>query len=266
MAKEKEQKKKLIRVKGFKLERDMQKYLPKKFARFCFVSAPDTDRRQVTRFVSCRNCLHDYISMSIGVKPGGFTANAPIDLEKLRMLVQIGLDEEPKHQDIESYKERVFSAKRAINLIESKLGWESSTITTVVHEYFKPVWLITGPSNWMKSPAMLSLFTLVVRFIVLAKGIEASSTKELFEKMKESALKISNYKESEDVLACADKLEVLLENFNDIIREDPKDTYAITAGNELSFHHTGSITSLCEFGSNDRHANEKFKALWDTQK
>jgi hypothetical protein len=264
----KQKSKKLLRITGLKTEQPYADKGYENFARFSFMSSPSNGRKQCTVFQSCRDFLHEMYGTAINVSntyPKDRIIQ-PIDQTKLRVLVQIGLGgKDPSDTNIEKAKQRVFSAKRAINLIEDKLDWPNSTITTVVHEYFKPVWLITGSVKWQNHPSMLSLFTLIVRFIAANGEVEAKTTKELFNQLQKMCCDEKHTKKDADLMIqCVDKLEELLSNYSGIIREDPALNYHLKFPG--GFHYKGGIVSLCRFESSDEHANAAFKKICSKKK
>ncbi len=148
---------------------------------FSLVSAPKKGRNQVMRFVSCKAFLHDATYTHVLGKGGNgyYTKgkNPPIDMEKLRLLVATGTG------DIEAFKEKLFAAKKVVNRIEKTAGWKPSKIVTIDHSRIKrDVWLITGPKEWIRSPQMLSMITLILR-VCVRRGPVKARTKEDIEKM-----------------------------------------------------------------------------------
>jgi hypothetical protein len=64
---------------------------------------------------------------------------------------------------VKEFKDKLFNGKAALNLVENVAGWTPSKITTVVHNYYKNAWLLTGPKEWMSQPQLVSLMTWIMR-------------------------------------------------------------------------------------------------------
>ena len=174
-------KKKLLKVKaisGTKPTTQGYDNLPTSAIMFSMAGRIENDERaQCTSWAYCRETLIREVSENIkGVKSGKVKLTIDqIDPNRLRLLILF--------KNTPAFKEKLFSGKRALNLLERAAGWEGrSVITTVNHEvYDKNVWLVTGPSEWMAYPQMLSLATWILR---LATGYGPLDTTNLssFEK------------------------------------------------------------------------------------
>jgi len=148
-------------------------------------------RHQISKFVTCREelcCMpRQYIN-----KTSKYVASEKedhLDLEKFRLLMASKGNKEVR-------KRGIFSAKRVLNILEEKAGWEKSVITTVIYEPAKDanVYLLTGDKRWTMAPQMMSLATLIIR--IGWKGLGFSS--ENIEEVQTEFAKISEDEEEND--------------------------------------------------------------------
>jgi len=144
-----------------------------------FVSDEEHGRTQCTSFMTCREYLNrcalsHFVNkkFSDNYAPG---TDAPIDTNKLRLLLTTDLHDMPKGA-IAEFKQALFNAKAGINRYEELAGWKKSVICTVNHEVYKTnMWMITAPNEWMSQPQLLSMFVLLLRFMCLHPTIDTSS-------------------------------------------------------------------------------------------
>lgn len=161
------QKKKLIQVKERKGGSEGYHY-KQNATSFSLVSSPEEGRHQCTSLLTCRELLN-LTAFNARTKIRSYahdsTADAPVDFEKLRLLIV----QDPDEEDLVPFKKRLFSGKALLNRYEEKAGWKPSKITTVNHEAYDNAWLLTGPKEWMSQPQLLSIATLFIR-IMIAHG------------------------------------------------------------------------------------------------
>lgn len=90
------------------------------------------------------------------------------------------------------HKQEVFFAKRVINFIEAKYGIKKTAVSTVCLQQegskFKHFgWLFSCSNEWLDSPVMLSLFTLIIRVVMkystLSEKIYKEVTDEVIDKI-----------------------------------------------------------------------------------
>jgi hypothetical protein len=162
-------KKKLIRVDGPGLGVGGYKIHNVNFA---WVSNPDIARRQVTTLMTCREFVNRVIwAYHTGRADDHYrpdrSKGIEFDPEKMRLLVV----HDPSNFDI--FRDRLFNGKGILNIIEDKMGWERSKITTVKHSEFSNAWLITGPKEWMQNGPTMSIATMFLRIACyFGKGSE----------------------------------------------------------------------------------------------
>jgi len=172
MSEEKDVRKKLIRIKAvenlvgtYKSELNTGEGI---FFALCGPNVEETDksikcRLQISKFVSCREQLTETPRVALNKLPDTYLINSnkhTVDMDKYRLLLGVS-----GNKDLNTSKQKIFSGKRALNLLEKAAGWAPSVITTVKHEDYTNdhVWLLTGDSRWMKAPQMISLSSLILR-------------------------------------------------------------------------------------------------------
>ena len=163
---EEKKKKQLIQVKG--LPGGSSPGYSMSSINFAFVSAPTPERVQLTELMTCR----EYVLKKIWHAANNYNQkneSPPFDLLNMRLLIV----HDPS--DITKFKQRLFSGKAALNVLEKINNWESSTITTVKHSYYKNAWLLTGPSEWMSQPQLLSLSTWILRLSMMEGPLDTDN-------------------------------------------------------------------------------------------
>ena len=255
------EKKKLLRVVGWVPE-DEDVYndasYANKYPQFSMMSSPEDGRRQCFEFYSCRDYIHEMLGAHVGSKNMEHSDYEedmpPVDFTRLRLLVQYG---EKKTKD--AFKEKLFSAKRILNHYEALAGWKQSVITTVKHDKYKYVWLITGPGEWMAHPNLVSIVTLILRFAAANGPIEFTDQASL----DKAISKICKSKSKIDVCYMAtvhNKLPVIIKNYDKIFnRGSLKAAYTNTSGH--GNHPGGGIYSLCTYSSLDKDANTALRKI-----
>tara|TARA_Y100000034_G_scaffold120815_1_gene164211 strand:+ start:254 stop:1069 length:816 start_codon:yes stop_codon:yes gene_type:complete len=138
--------------------------IPKEGLEFAFLSA---DYRQVHQLVWCKDFLQDAVYAQINQKPieiYGFSFNPatcpPVSMDRTRLMVT-------------SFKDTNFGSKICNNCREflHQIEDHLKMSKTVVEKCAKTpptyrksgVWILDSSKRWMKSPPMMSLFTLLIR-------------------------------------------------------------------------------------------------------
>ena len=126
-------------------------------------------------------------------------------------------------------------------------GWSESKITSVDYKIpasdvdTKNLYLITGPANWMKSPHLISMVTLIIRVSMrTSKPIQFKTMKDLQNVWKSfAAMEIQD----SELIKSSYKFFPLLMKYNKkIFKETASEAYPADA---VSFHSPGGIVSLC---------------------
>lgn len=186
---------------------------------FSLVSSPKDGRKQIMGFMGCKAYIHDAAqSHVLGTRDYGShydkNRNPLMDMNKLRLLVGTN----PKTGILKEYKKKLFAAKRMLNLFEEAAGWKPSKITSINHSAIdEGVWLITGPKQWMRSPQMLSMVTLIIRAAVRNGPVDPKNEEEATELLKRWATNSKrNYSERCYLATCWDKLFLIAKNYKSL--------------------------------------------------
>jgi len=228
--------------KKIQVQAEENPYGPSDDVCFSLCSSPATGRKQILGWQSCKAYIHDAATAeATGDKDwgGNYTKghDPPIDMEKLRLLIGTANIEDKE------FKERLYGGKKILNLIEKAAGWDKSKIAPVeivVASYECDVYLITGPKQWMASPHMISMVTMIIRQACrsdpgIAKD-EKSATK-LFEQWSNS-----HHEDAEYFFAAWDKIFFIAKNFDKIFGGIKLATRYVPGG--VGSHGNG-IASLC---------------------
>ena len=228
---------------------------------FCWVSPMQKDRSvvQLSKFTGCKDYLHDAIHnhhccggskvsnhnhcYNPGIKP-------VMDFRRLRLLMCIS--------EKTSSQEQVWSGKRALNLLETKLGWKPTTIRTIKHPIEKQCYMLIGPSQWMRASFFLSVLTLVMRSCSYNPAFEADTWEEVEKTFagwvakngRDANILNTTYKKMYPVLSLRNKL---LKNIS------KKELWPPDIG--FGFHNPGGFQSLCRAGSYSSKINDAFNRL-----
>ena len=236
---------------------------------FAFVS-PDEEvedgfrcRRQISKFVTCREqlCevprahLHEHEENSyIPVK------TYKLDMSKTRLLVA----------GTSLCKERIFAAKKAINLLEEKVNWERTIISTVKHNSFKEkdttvkFWLFTCPEQWIRVPQMLSLLCLIIRVFnnQAPNDITINNLKDVTTFFETIATKQLGRSNDNEYMGTVRKHIIPLMSNLDTIFTEGKYRYYVPHKSELKgWVGYGGIDTFCKMATGIDDLTTKFKRL-----
>jgi len=137
---------------------------------FAFLSK---DYKQVHQLVWCKDFMQDAVYSQVNQTPVeiyGFsfdpTSCPQISLDKTRLMVTSFKDEEFRFKICKNCRE-------FLHQIEDHLKMSKTTIAKCAKApatYRKSgVWILTGSKRWMKSPPMISLYTLLIRIGLVHK-------------------------------------------------------------------------------------------------
>ncbi len=253
--------KKLLRVKGH--TNDEGGLYTNNNVQFALMSTPQGNKRvQATGFRTCRDWLHEAVRACIFKNDGYAGINSPncytyeddppIDLNKLRLLIL-------KRDANDKWKERLFIAKRIINHYEEMASWgETSKITTVHHEkYKKKVWLITGPKEWMHTPNLLSMVTLIIRAVTVSNDpIKYKTNEELIDFWKEGHFQNDNVY----IRNSYEKFPTLMRRYSEIFTLPIEKAYP-NEHDDRDFHGSGGIYNLCAYTSHNSVFNTNLQKI-----
>lgn len=225
---------------------------------FSFVSA---DNKQCHPWVKCRDFLQDAVCSTLTKKPCniyGFVfdpsneANAPVQMDKTLLLVsQQGLlniqpEKMSNHKDkLVEFESKMVAALKLINHYEEILGEAPSKVTKHKDES-KWYWLFEGPSFWIKSPALVSMYSFLIR--LGDKEIEFKTDQDLQEQYKELVdSDTSNDKDVSYLKVCRNKLHIVIEKAKEVLLDggDIDKDYFDKEITTRTMHNKGGIRSLC---------------------
>lgn len=203
-------------------------------------------RHQISSFVTCReelcemprNFLNDSSSFIAKDKEDY------LDLEKFRLLMA-------SSGNTDSRKRGLFSAKRVLNILEEKAGWEKSIITSVVYEPISECdsWLLTGDKRWTMSPQMISLATLILRLGWKGRGFSAENLEDVLKEFTKIA-KGSQDNDNRYMKACHQYIVPLMANVEKVFSGDLKQ-YFPKSGEGGWRGRGGVYTFFSEYSGNE---------------
>lgn len=243
---------------------------------FSIVSAPRDGSKQIRELASCRDYISDCIIAAANAhhyKDGQTTSlwkkgqNAPVDFGHLRLLIYRGGQHEPLPD--KKMEERVFSAKRVLNMYEEFAGWPTrSKIRRVTHKHMesKCLWLLIGPARWMRATQLVSMVTLIFRVVTDYGGFE--DLKDLDEveahfehTIKENKQSCNSWGDLGRNLPIAwPKFRTIMTQYDDLFWSKPKKFWYPYKG-VGNWHGQGGIMSMCGGTSTIPHIKETIRKL-----
>lgn len=237
---------------------------------FSLASSPKIGRKQCMGFVTCKAFLHDTIRSHVhnghADTTGGhgykYGEDPEVDMNKLRLLV--GTDFRRNHIAEEIFKENLFWAKKIVNFYERTAGWTQSRIMKVDHSIFKDVWLITGPKEWMQSPQLISMITLVIRSCTLNGPVKFKTNEDIEDVYKEWVDgKNCTLRDKSYITDCWDKLFLVAKHNKKLFDGiTPKDSYVLS---KYVCSHGNGIAKLCTLNAGTPKLNERFKEICEEE-
>lgn len=213
-------------------------------------------REQVSTFFSCREQLTEIPRQFLHGEStiGSFNfGRDSIDMTKLRLLLATRVTNDSK--------QRLFTAKRVINILEEAAGWEKSVITTVKHTYYKDeinqILLMTGPEQWVRVPQMVSLVTLILRLGHKFGPFEATNLKEVDALFKTLAkVQHNRVQDHAYISECRKHIITLMKNIDKVFPENSKRYYPNPGTNMSGWSGYGGVSSLfkCSTGNDKLHS------------
>jgi hypothetical protein len=240
---------------------------------FALLSSPTDGRKQVRCFVNCRDYINDSMISFYNIKNNKQgnswwrKTNPPIDTENLRLLIAKDLYGSEKE---ETLRERLYSAKRIINMYEEYAGFESRSVfarADYSSSKIKYCWVLTGPKEWMKSSHLVSMITLIFRVVVECGGFEEFTTLDEVEK-RFNDLCTKNTGRCSDTDRLLPKswprFRMLMEYYDRLFGSKTLGFWH-PDGLVDNWHSAGGIYSLCSLNVT-REINEEVKKAWEDWK
>lgn len=243
---------------------------------FSIISAPRHGRRMLRNFSSCRDFINDYI-----IQDYKFNKGVPVDRQYLRIIIARIPDNKLPEDELRS---RMYAAKRIINMYENLAKWKRRsklarvTFGKNADEKISHAWLLTGPSEWMKSTHLVSMVTLIFRVVVECGGFNDLETleqveaqfenyctnyKKLFPTSPGNHYNAMNVTDLSVLLAPAwPKFRMLMEMYDALFRNVDHQHWN-PAKMSSSWHSYGGIKSLCTFNIGVTELNAEIKGAWE---
>jgi len=260
-----------MKVKKFETDAKLSEEYQQVGVYFSFISAPKDGFKQCHPLVKCRDFLQDAIRCSILTNEVtkcsiyGFIynrdINPPIDLLKTRLLVTY----KDEQSDIINCSIKMMYGLKLINHYEEIMEIKVKTrLKQINHVDFKsPIWLFTGSNIWIKSPILISLYTLLIR--LGDKKIEFTNNDNLEEQYLKllDANRKSNNKDKD--LSYLDYIYKTLYSFTknykkSLFKNNRFDKLYLNSNiNTHTFHHNSGIVSLCKGTLYDKKMNAEIK-------
>jgi len=268
-----EEKKKLIRVEGY----DSTSNYGTCNIQFSFMSSPETGRKQVYSWQTCRDVANDLMRIHIQEDSEGklgysykFGTNPPIDFDKLRILVSMTDFGTIGH---DGFKQNLFSAKRVLNYYEDMAGWGKTKISTVHHsEREKNCWLFTGPKEWMRASFLVSLATLVIR-ILSRNGPLVDASPENVEEFWNKLIKTSERKRSNNESYNSDvfnylkphreKFKMIMHHCDEIFEGMDPQKNIFPVRDAINFNTGGGIHNFCKSTTGIAEMDDRMREVCD---
>lgn len=241
--------------------------------KFAFISPPKEGNAQCNSFAKCRDFLHDMVKthlikgkMSLYGLAYEFGKHPKLDTRLLRMAVYHDKTKKGA-KEIEKFEAEVRQGVAYVNHYEQLAGLKRRTTMVRAANKDKAIWILTGPSFWLKAPYLVSMFTMLIR--LGDKSVKFSNTEELvagFKKIANNAAGGDN--DAKYLKACHDKMHLVVTNAKTLFWS--KGTWYPSYYNKDinigTFHNNGGIWSLCNYNTFDQDLNKQFKALVEAKK
>lgn len=258
--------KEVFKAEWFKQQGNLSEIYQQTGMLFAFISSPKDGSKVCHPWVKCRDFLHDAVRSQIVGKSCyiyGFRfdpkVNPKIDLKRMRMLVTKSSN---NAAEMVAFKAKMASALVLINHFERQAKTSLSIVQEIDHTGSgkQAIFMFTGPSMWIKSPFLVSMYTLLIR--LGDKELKFKSAKDLQTKLESLHKQFSSDNDAKYLTEIWDKLHPIIKNrkelfktkdgFHDVFFEDTNIDY---------FHNYSGIVSLAKFNSRNKELNDSLKKL-----
>lgn len=249
---------KTVKIEKFKRSGELNEiYQPTGFL-FAFLSSAKDGNRQCHQPVKCRDFLHDSVRAYLhqdSFKIYGFSyayeSNPPIDLSKTRMLVSKSPGAGPmemRRKNAGTLLQGLRRGRKLLNHYEEMAGVKRRTEMHRVDDGSPPgpkrTWLFEGPSMWLMSPYLVSMYTLLIR--LGAKDISFAKNKSVEEELRRLALAKRDRDHDNDYLkSCHDKLHLIIKHRKELFWETDIFSNYPKEMKISRFHNGCGIVALC---------------------
>lgn len=256
---------KLASVKWFKNPKNLNEIYQQTGTVFAFASLQKNGLAQCHEWVKCRDFLPDAVRSQITGKKCyiyGFsfdTENNPnIGLDKIRMLVAKG---SLNNADVPKFRQKIKSGLKLLNHFEDIAEVPKTKVVRVdssTQKKYKATFLFSGPSMWLSSPFLVSMYTFLIR--LGDKELEFTNNEELEKELKSLVDKQKKGKLNDND-ACYlnnswNKMKLIIENRSELFPEKDNvhevywEKYTIN-----EFHNRSGLNSLTKYCTMDPKLN-----------
>ena len=259
------------KVNWFKNSRNLNEIYQQTGTMFAFASLQSEGITQCHEWVKCRDFLPDVVKSQITGKAWpiyGFAfdpkKNPNIDFDKIRMLVS---KNSVLKQD-KNFERKIESSLKLLNHFEDMIKEDRTEVVRVDEsgqKNYKSVFLFSGPSMWLESPFLVSMYTFLIR--LGDKELEFENQSELEKELEKLA---DLHKDGKLVDNDAgylrnswNKLELVMKNYSDLfkIKNNIHDVYSNEEYSISSFHNSSGFNSLAKCYTMDTSLNTRMKKL-----
>lgn len=264
---------KLTKVEWFKEPGGLNEIYQQTGMLFSFASStpPQKELKQCHEWVKCRDFLPDAVRSQITKKKCGIYGfsfdtekNPSINLNKMRMLVT---ETNEKGDTPAKFKKKIVSSLKLLNHFEKMANVVKTRVTqvnTADQSKYKTIFLFVGPSMWLKSPFLVSMFSFLIR--LGDKEIKFENHSELEKKLKHiaddhSAGKIMD-NDASYLKNSWNKLELVIKNRSKIFHTKNRVHDVYLRDYSISeFHNQSGLNSLVKCKTMDTELNTNMQKL-----
>ena len=231
----------MLKIKRFESYQDLDEIYQSSKLMFSLLSTAAEGNKMCTPWVRCRDFLHDAVRAYLLNTPSeiyGFrydrNKHPAISTRYTRIAV--------KGADKKTMEEIVHRAIKLINHYEEMAEFKGRS---VLKRAEGNIWVFVGPSIWIKSPTLLSLYTLLIR-LGEYKELAFNSHEDLKTKLAAFG-KADGSNEQQYIYAIEpNKLDTLIKNIRVLFPSVNYKNYKAFADIKIyDFHNNAGIVSLC---------------------
>jgi len=255
---------KTVKVSGFKGKADLTEIYQKTGLYYAFINKNSKGEYDACHpWVKCRDFLHDVVRTNITGK--GFCIyglrysmdkNPPIDLNKMRIIVKCE-DKAGKSPTDDKFAEDMKYALTLLNHFEKYAGVSLSTLKYVkVDNHEGSVAMFTGSYIWVRSPFLVSMYTLLIR--LGPRRIEFKDKADLEKKFYAISrqTQVQGDNEVQYMKTLHNKLHIVIENRNQLFNKSGMFHDIYDKKHDISsFHNNCGILSLVKGITPDTRLN-----------
>lgn len=233
----------MLKIKKFKATQDLDEIYQSSMLRFSLLSTAAEGNKMCTPWVQCRDFLHDAVRaymLNMPAKIYGFHYDRNVHPAISTRYIRVAV----KGANSEATEEAVHRAIKLINHYEEMAEFKNRSVIKRAED---GIWVFVGPSIWIKSPALLSLYTLLIR-LGEHKSLSFNTHEELKKKL-ETFGAIYTLNEQQYVHAIHKRLDTLIKNIRVLFPSAKYRNYKAFANAKIyKFHNNAGIVALCGNG------------------